>query len=425
MVLTEFTSKTMQPFTSLIIVSALFLSGAHCYCGKTEKTAYSSHLTYRYPRSFGTSFGQSYLSAYDEGLYCEVLFKPYYDGDGVRLRFVSVDLEPPRISFDFITCSDKIVVYDGGSPNDPILTTLCGTRTATVESSGSELLLVFSSDHKTGGEHKGYAVEYERIDRGGSDRSSGLGAGTLAAIIVPTVLFYACIFYLVYRRCKTAHNIRRNLAATGHTPEDLRMAMASVVQQAQRQPLTSTTAASNGHSTDLNQVFLEHMNANRDRRLGRTGGGGDEGAAPSHTHSHPHRVRHPAGEHSGRASPYYAPSLDPEESPRNSPLLNNLTADYNNAYPYHLEDDRRSHGSGRSGRSGRSQGRHRHPSPRPHSHRGEDSASYTYYGNVDEPAEPLDPAVMASAPNYDDVVTQPPPPSYEEAATGKYDPKNF
>ncbi|GFR68189.1 hypothetical protein ElyMa_000270600 [Elysia marginata] len=217
--------------------------------------------------------------------------------------------------------------------------------------------------------------------------------------------------------------IRRNLAATGHTPDDLRMAMASVVEQASRRPLTSdTNNTSGGNSNNMNQIFLEHMNANRDRRLGR--GAGDGGA-------HSNRVRHPAGNGSGRASPYYAPPHDIEDngysgSTRGSPAMvhaDGLTADYGvfnqHHHGHHIEEDRRSHGSGRSGRS---QG-HRNPSPRPHSFRGDNPMAYTYYGNVDEPTPAPDPAVTASAPSYEDVVTVSPPPSYEEAATGKYDPR--
>ena len=189
------------------------------------------------------------------------------------------------------------------------------------------------------------------------------------------------------------------------------------MEQASRQPLTSTTAGSN--RAHMNQILLEHINASRDRRLG----GGD---------SNPSRIRHPAGEHSGRASPYLAPEDSPDihGSRHGSPGQynpNGLTADhysYNHHHGRHIEDDRRSHGSGRSSRS---QGR-RNPSPRPHSHRGDDPMAYTYYSDVDGATPAPDPTVHASAPSYDEVVpsdqrhVEPPPPSYEEAATGKYDP---
>ena len=215
--------------------------------------------------------------------------------------------------------------------------------------------------------------------------------------------------------------VRRNLAATGHTPEDIRMALTTVMDQASRQPLSTTTANSSGQSqAGMNQILLEHMNASRDRRLERDSDGG--------VRTNPNRARHPAGEHNGRASPYYAPSLGVEDSPdmygsrHGSPALYNpegLTADHAYHHGQYIEDDRRSHGSGRSGRSHG----HRNPSSRPHSHRDESPMAFTYYGNVDEATPAVDPRVEASAPSYEDVVQQPPPPSYEEAATGRYDPR--
>ena len=121
--------------------------------------------------------------------------------------------------------------------------------------------------------------------------------------------------------------------------------------------------------------------------------------------------RQPAGEYSGRVSPYYPQHGSAHGSPvlRDPALLSTYHL-YNQRQS--LEDDRWSHGSGRSRRSRRTS-------------RGDNPPIFTYYGDVDEVP---DPAYQASAPRYDEVVLpgqnilEIPPPSYEEAATGKYDP---
>ncbi|GFO17778.1 hypothetical protein PoB_004428300 [Plakobranchus ocellatus] len=97
-------------------------------------------------------------------LFCKVTFKSHYDKDGVKLVFDRVDLEPPRISGDYSTCEDKIVVYDGPSQSDRMLATLCGNRVVTIESTGNKLLLVFSSDGDNSDRHLGYTVTFSRID---------------------------------------------------------------------------------------------------------------------------------------------------------------------------------------------------------------------------------------------------------------------
>ncbi|GFO29532.1 cub and zona pellucida-like domain-containing protein 1 [Plakobranchus ocellatus] len=141
--------------------------------------------------------------------FCEITFESYYNGDGVKLVFDRVDLEPPRLSGDYSTCQDKIVVYDGPSYSDPLLTTLCGMRTVTLESKDSSLLLVFSSDGYKNGAHLGFSVSYSSIDRGGSDSASGVGAGTLVAIILPCLFIYALLFFVVYKRCKYAQRVQQ------------------------------------------------------------------------------------------------------------------------------------------------------------------------------------------------------------------------
>ncbi|RUS88892.1 hypothetical protein EGW08_003331, partial [Elysia chlorotica] len=238
----------------VLLCMLIILPGAHSYCGRTEEEAYSGSLTYNYPRSFFSSWTDY---PYGKNLNCEVLFKAYYDGDGVKLEFKKLDVEPPIYPGDYGSCRDKIVVYDGDSTLDTVLATLCGEKTTTVESKGRYLLLTFTTDsHETS--DRGFSVVYSKIDRGGSDKRFSLGPGKLAAIIIPSVLFYGCLFYLVYRRCKVAQNIRRNLAATGHTPEDMQIAMATMMDQASRQPLTSTTANRGGRPrVGMNQILLE------------------------------------------------------------------------------------------------------------------------------------------------------------------------
>ncbi|GFR68169.1 Gag pol protein [Elysia marginata] len=147
-----------------ICCSSVRSKGTYSYCVRSDKTAYSGELTYSYPRSFGYGWSDD-LDSYDENLRCMVDFKSYYDGDGVRLRFKEVDLEPPEHPWDFDTCRDKIVVYDGERTSDPVLTQICGSTTPSVESSGSHLLLVFTTDSQTRGNHKGFSVVYSRIDR--------------------------------------------------------------------------------------------------------------------------------------------------------------------------------------------------------------------------------------------------------------------
>ena len=44
------------------------------------------------------------------------------------------------------------------------LTTVCGDRKPTVTSTGSSLLLVFTTDSVQRGEHYGYELSYERVD---------------------------------------------------------------------------------------------------------------------------------------------------------------------------------------------------------------------------------------------------------------------
>ncbi|GFO29535.1 hypothetical protein PoB_005604000 [Plakobranchus ocellatus] len=211
------------------------------------------------------------------------------------------------------------------------------------------------------------------------------------------------------------------------------MAMATMVDQASRRPLTSTVG-NNGHEGNANmtQILRQHMDASRDRRLGH-GGGGDG--------RHQRRVRHPAGDrYSGSrdVSPFVPPrvAVQDDSDLHGSRLgsLHSFPVD-DHHYGQHLqhhhhhrdtEDDRHSHGSDRSGRS-RGQ---RTPSPRPHYHDrgGNDSTTLTYYGIVDRGGDIPASAASPSAPSYSDVVqpgqdgAEPPPPSYEEAATGKYDP---
>ncbi|GFN91199.1 hypothetical protein PoB_001770500 [Plakobranchus ocellatus] len=262
---------------------------------------------------------------------------------------------------------------------------------------------------------------------------SNTGTGKLVAFIVlPSILIYGLMFFFVYRRCKYAQRVRRNLAATGHTPEDIRMAMATMVDQASRRPLTSTAAARNRHenNADVTQILIEHMDASRDRRLGQDGEGDGR---------HQGRIGQPTLHHySGDRStsplppPILAVQADLDLYGSRQGSLNSFPVDNcqpDGQHPQHqrgIEDDPHSYGSGRS------QG-HRTPSPRPHSpysldRRREDSTHLAYFGLAERDGDVHPPAVSPSAPSYYDVVhprqggAQPPPPSYEEAATGKYNP---
>ncbi|XP_035828401.1 uncharacterized protein LOC101854753 isoform X2 [Aplysia californica] len=494
-------STPVLSFVLVFTAGGLVDSVTGAYCGRTEYEAYpSGSLTFSSP-----GFTNSFRS--DEGY------------DVTR----------------YVRCTDKVRVFDGTSTDAALLGEFCGTETPTFESTGNTLLMLFETDNVDNDDYRGFTLEYEALDWGGSESSSSssFSAGTIVAACIPAIVIYAILFLVVYKKCKNAQRIRRNLAATGHTPEDLRNAMVTMLDQASRGPLLTPQQRQQHRRCrepiPLTNIMMSHMDASaashqaeESRRRGRVRHpAGDinaepisveemppllqtdqNGRDPDHHHLHHHHYhnhhqhrsrsaghRHHCPPEGGSGSRSHSPQVftpDPsgvyyegdidehgvlhpwhqggeeEEEEGNvgyhpHPLRHPAPSSSHPAAPSssssghhylnhtHLEDDRRSRHSGGGGRhspytsgqdsphgsvSGRgSPYRHRN-SPRIPTPLDAEGQTLTYYGMIDQgegqAAPPPPPPVYVISPQEDihtsDIDLTAPPPSYEDAASGKYAP---
>ncbi|RUS88893.1 hypothetical protein EGW08_003332 [Elysia chlorotica] len=252
-------TATMFGFIPLLFIMSLDLSVpvSACLFGPMQLTAYGDPENVTYPNFEDEGYRKR---IYKGTLRCGVLFNSFFTSDHVKLVFHEVNLEPPAIRDDYGTCGDKIVLYDGNTTYTPVMDTICGDRTLTVQSTGGQLLMVFTSSKSYKRDYGSFSLSYERVDK----KYSSSGGFNIAwtTIAIPILAVASCLTRCAYQKCKMmAAEQEMQQVYGGYTPP------AAQADPTSQQPLNPSAAYSNGH--DASQVHLD------------VGGGGENLAVSS------------------------------------------------------------------------------------------------------------------------------------------------